>query len=230
MTFQEFLKLLWSQFFMLLYLVTWIISVYRYRRFFDTQLKYFPMLVMYTFFTELLGYFIMYNDDFQFFSDGRYQLNNVIIYNLYQLVFFIFFFEVYRKTFKNRFLRKLTLYLTLLCTASYVINAMLVNPLINQMTYAHIIGSILLVLIIFFYLKEKKSETDAPSLKHNLLFWVSIGLLAFYVTFPTILILYRIKLDLRFLVYLRPALVTSIAVMYGLIIFGLLTGQRKAFR
>ncbi len=230
MSFQEFLKLLWNQIFMVLYLVTWIISVYRYKRFFDTQLKYFPMLVMYTFFTELLGYFIMYNDDFQFFSDGRYRLNNVIIYNLYQLVFFIFFFQVYRRTLKNNLTKKWVYYLSLLCIATYTTNAILVNPLIKQLTYAHIIGSLMLVLTIFFYLKEKKLETNSPSLKHNLMFWVSIGLLAFYITFPIIMTLYKFKLNVGFLIYLRPALVTSIAVMYGFIIFGLLIGQRKAFR
>lgn len=230
MTFQDFLKLLWDQYFMLLYLITWIISVYRYRRFYDTQLKYFPMLIMYTFLTELLGYFIMYNDAFQFFSDSRYQLNNVIIYNLYQLVFFLFFFDVYRKTLKNRFARKWTFYSIISCIGVYIMNAIFINPLINQMTYAHILGSFMLVLILVFYLKEKKSETSPFSLKNNLLFWVSIGLLTFYIPFPIIIALYKIDVKIGILVYLRPALVTSIALMYGFIIIGLLAGKRKAFR
>ena len=230
MTFQDFLKLLWDQYFMLLYLITWIISVYRYRRFYDTQLKYFPMLIMYTFLTELLGYFIMYNDEFQFFSDNRYQLNNVIIYNLYQFVFFIFFFDVFRKTLKNKLARKWVFYFIMMCITAYVVNVILSNPLINQMTYAHILGSFMLVLIVIFYLKEKKTETNSFSLRHNLLFWVSIGLLAFYIPFPVIITLYKIKVKIGVLVYLRPVLVSSIALMYSLIIIGLLVGKRKAFR
>jgi hypothetical protein len=98
------------------------------------------------------------------------------------------------------------------------------------MTYAHILGSFMLVLIVIFYLREKKTETNSFSLRHNLLFWVSIGLLAFYIPFPVIITLYKIKVKIGVLVYLRPVLVSSIALMYSLIIIGLLVGKRKAFR
>ena len=142
-----------DQFYLPLYLLTWIISLLRYRRFFDTALKYLPILIIYTFFTELLGYFIKYNDEFQFFSDGRYAWHNVIIYNIYQVVFFIFFFEVYRKLVQNPAIKKQIHYLSIFCLLTYVVNAIFLNPLHNQMTYAHIIGSgiMLYILTIYFF-------------------------------------------------------------------------------
>lgn len=230
MTIGEFLKLLRDQFFVLLYLITWIVSVLRYKRFFDTPLKYFPMLIMYTFFTEVLGYFIKNYEEFQFFSDERYAIDNLIIYNIYQLIFFLFFFDVYRKIFKEDKDKKLFSYASIVCVILYVANAIYSNPLHSQMTYAHILGSLLMVSILVFYLIKTCSTAYIYPLRQNLLFWVSIGLLTFYIPFPIILTLYKLKVGIGTLVYLRPILVSSIALMYGLIIIGLLIGKRKAFR
>ena len=99
---ENLIRIFRDHYYIPLYFLTWVISVIRYRRYFDTPLKFFPILIIYTFFTELLGYFIKYNDEFQFFSDARYSWHNVVIFNIYQLVFFLFFFEVYRKLFDDQ--------------------------------------------------------------------------------------------------------------------------------
>lgn len=219
-----------NQFYLPLYLLTWIISLLRYKRFFDTAIKYLPILIIYTFFTELLGYFIKYNDEFQFFSDGRYAWHNVIIYNIYQVVFFIFFFEVYRKLVKNPAIKKQIHYLSIFCFLTYVINAIALNPLHNQMTYAHIIGSVIMLYILGIYFREKYLEETLYPLKFNLMFWVSLGLTVFYTFFPLISIISILNLNIEIQIYFRPILLTSIALMYSLIIIGLLAGKRKAFR
>ena len=227
---ENLVKLFLDQFYLPLYLLTWIISLIRYKRFFDTPLKYLPMLIIYTFFTELLGYFIKYSDDFQFFSDERYAWHNVVIYNVYQLVFFLFFFGVYRKVLKKKSAKKWVLYMSILCFLTYLTNAIFYNPLHNQTTYAHIVGSLMLVFVIVQYLIEKYHEENLQPLKFNLMFWISIGLLIFYTSFSIILIFPILKVNIGIQVYFRPVLVSSIALMYGLIIIGLLVGKRKAFR
>ncbi|SDQ53674.1 hypothetical protein SAMN05216294_1595 [Flagellimonas zhangzhouensis] len=228
---QDFYKYLVEVFYVPLYLITWIVALYRYRRYFDTPLKYLPMIIIYTFFTELLGTFIKYSNDFQFFSDIRYSWHNVIIYNLYQLVFFLFFFEVYRKVLKNKKHQKWARYGSYLCSIAYIVNAIIFNPLHNGMSNAHIIGSIILVFLIVIYFKEKKDEGRYPALKDNLMVWVSIALLMFYLPFPLISLSYKIKdLDIGIRAILRPLLLTSIVLMYGTIIFGLIISKRRAFR
>ena len=188
------------------------------------------MLIIYTFFTEVLGYFIKFSDQFQFFSDDRYTWHNVVIFNAYQLVFFLFFFEVYRKLLHNTKIKRWVLYLSIVCVIAYLVNAFLYNPLHNQMTYAHIIGSLMMLFILAKYFIEKYREENPQPLKFNVMFWISIGLLAFYTTFPAMLIAYKMKVSLQIQAYFRPVLVTSILLMYGFIIFGLLVGKRKAFR
>ncbi len=228
--FEELLKYLTEHFYVPLYLITWVISIFRYRRYFDTPLKYLPMIIIYTFFTELLGVLIKYNNNFQFFSDGRYAWHNVIIYNVYQVVFFIFFFEVYRKVAQNKSIKKQIRYLSILCMLSYITNAIIYNPLHNQMTYAHIIGSFMMIYILVLYFREKHLEGLAHPLKFNLMFWISSGLMIFYTLFPIISIIYLLNFDIGIQIYFRPLLLTAIVLMYAFIIIGLIVGKRKAFR
>ncbi len=188
------------------------------------------MIIIYTFFTELLGTFIKYNNNFQFFSDIRYTWHNVIIYNIYQLVFFLFFFEVYRKIFNKKQHKKWARYGSYLCILAYTINAIIFNPLHHRMSNAHILGSVILVILIVFYFKEKRKEGRFPALKDNLMFWVSTGLLLFYIPFPLISIFYKTNWDISIRILLRPILLTSIAFMYVSIIIGLIVGKRRSFR
>tara|TARA_Y100000991_G_C21692846_1_gene230189 strand:+ start:237 stop:533 length:297 start_codon:yes stop_codon:yes gene_type:complete len=98
------------------------------------------------------------------------------------------------------------------------------------MTYAHIIGSGIMLYILTIYFREKYLEESPYPLKFNLMFWISSGLTVFYTLFPLISIIYLLNLNIEIQIYFRPILLTSIAVMYSLIIIGLLVGKRKAFR
>jgi len=97
------------------------------------------------------------------------------------------------------------------------------------MTYAHIIGSVMMVYILIIYFREKYLEDTPYPLKFNLMFWLGSGLMIFYTFFPIISIIYLLKLNIGIQIYFRPILLTSIALMYGLIIIGLVIGKRKAF-
>ncbi len=225
-----FLHFIKEHFYIPLYLFTWTIAVYRYRRYFDTVLKYLPILIIYTFFTELLGYFVKHHDDFQFFSDERYDWHNVIIYTIYQIVFFVFFYWIYWKTIINETLKKIIKYGAIISIISYLISAFFQNPLHEQLNYAHATGSVVLVIALIFYFKEKSHEDFPYSQKNNLLFWVSIGLFIFYVLFPFILLSDYLKFDVSIQFHLRTVLLTAIVLMYSFFIIGLLLGKRQAFR
>lgn len=227
---EDIIRIFRDHFYIPIYFLTWLISLIRYKRFYDTPLKYLPMLIIYTFFTELLGYFIKYSNEFLFFSDSRYTWHNVIIFNIYQVVFFIFFFEVYRRLTKKQAIKKQTRYLSIFCISAYVINALVYNPLHNQMTHAHIIGSLMMIYIVILYFKEKHHEGLAQPLKFNLMFWISSGLMIFYTLFPIVSIIYLLNFDIGIQIYFRPLLLTAIVLMYTLIIIGLIIGKRKAFR
>ncbi len=213
-----------------IYLLTWIIAVYRYRQYFDTVLKYLPIFIMYTFLTELLGYFIKYHEEFQFFADERYSWRNVIIYNIYQIVCFIFFYWVYWKILKTPKFKKWIKYGAYLSICSQLASLLFQNPFHVHLFYANIIGSLVLVVAIIFYFKEKQTESHPLPHKYNLLYWISIGLVVFYALFPFILLIGYVKYDIYAQYNLRTVLLILIVFMYLCINLGLLVGRRKAFR
>jgi len=227
---QELYTFLKDQYYLPLYLLTWLISVFTYRRYFDTVLKYFPMFIAYTFFTELLGYFIKYHEDFQFFSDERYAWRNIIIYNIYQIIAFLFFCRIYYKTIQSKQYKKWIQYGVILMLLGYVVNIFFKNPFYEGLFYGDIVGSWVLIMSIILYFKEKRREINPYPQKNNLLFWISLGSLIFYLTVPYILMIGHTNANLWFYLHLRSALLFLILTMYIFFIIGLLLGQRKAFR
>ena len=211
-------------------LLPWIVSVLTYRKYFDTALKYFPMFIAYTFFTEVLGYFIKFHEEFQFFSDDRYSWRNVIIYNIYQAATFFFFFWVYRKVIKSKIYKKWIKYGMIITMISYVSSLFFQNPFYVSLYYAYIIGSWVFLMCIILYFKEKRMEKNPYSQKFNLLYWVSIGSFAFYLLAPYILLAGYIQYEIWVMYKFKPILITLIILMYTCFVIGLLISKRKAFR
>mgnify|MGYP005821108505 FL=1 len=219
-----------EQFFLFTYLVTWIISVLTYRKYFDTTLKFFPIFIAYTFFTELLGYFIKFDNNFQFFSEGKYASLNIVIYNIYQFATYLFFYWVYFKTLQKSRYKQLIKYGTLITVVAYVANMIFQNPLYRGLYYAELIGSWTLLACIIFYFQEKKTEPSSYPQWKNLFFWVSIGSFIFYLITPYIFLLGSIDDHVWYEYHFQKILFVLIAIMYGFYMLGLILGQRKAYR
>ncbi|NAY93042.1 hypothetical protein GTQ34_14045 [Muricauda sp. JGD-17] len=226
----EIFTILREHYFIPFYLLAWIVSVVTYRKFFDTVLKYFPVFIAYTFFTELLGYFIKYHEEFQFFSDERYSWRNIIIYNIYQLITFLFFYWVYWKTLKSKKHKKWLKYGVGAVLVSYVISLFFQNPFYISLYYADIVGALVLIMCILFYFKEKKEEKNPYPQSYNLLYWVSIATFIFYLLAPYVLLIGFVRYDIWTMYDLHSVLVALILLMYTLFIIGMFMGKRKAFR
>ncbi|WP_190809480.1 hypothetical protein [Flagellimonas sp. S3867] len=227
---QEFLNFIKDNYYIPLYLFTWIVAVAGYKRYYDTVLKYFPVFIIYTFLTELLGYFIKHTDEFQFFSDYRYAWHNVIIYNLYSVVTFCFFYYIYFNVLKNKKHKVRIKYAAIIALAGYLVSLLFQNPFHKGLYYADLVASIVLLYAIGLYFIEKRKESSYYLLKHNLLFWVSIGLFIFHIFFPFIFIA---AYDLPIFYYeyrLHDLLKILIVIMYLCFISGFLLGKRRAFR
>jgi len=92
---QEYMNILKENYFLIVYGFTLLISLYKYRTYFDTILNFFPILITYTFLNELLGYLIKNHPGYSFFKDLNYSSINDVIYNIYGIVFFAFFYHIY---------------------------------------------------------------------------------------------------------------------------------------
>ncbi|TAI49515.1 hypothetical protein [Flagellimonas allohymeniacidonis] len=227
---QEFFEFLKEHYFIPFYFVTWVIAVFSYRKYFDTVLKYLPVLIAYTFFTELLGYFIKYHENFQFFSDERYNWHNVIIYNIYQVVVFSFFYWVYWKTVVTAKHKTWIKYGAIITFVAYLVSLFFQDPFHTNLYYADLVGSLVLLFAIYIYAKEKRADKSAYPLRQNLLFWISLGLAIFYLFFPFIFLIGYLKYEIWAQYNLQTILVILIVLMYALFSIGFILGKRRAFR
>ena len=166
------------------YLVTLVVAINTYRKYYDTLLKYFAVLIAYTLFNEILGYLIRYYPDFSFFTDLPNNTFNDIIYNIYDLIFFGYFYYIYWNLTKSKAFKKSVMIGAIVALSSYIINAIVFDPFLFSLFYANAIASWILVLCITQYFIELGSNFDWKSQRYNLMLWVSLGLITFNFFFP----------------------------------------------
>jgi hypothetical protein len=226
--FEEFSKFISHNYFLIVYGITWIISVVYYRKFFDTILKYFPILIAYTFFNELLGYMIGISDQYAFFS--KYENANDLIYNIYTLIFFPFFYYSYWKMTQSKKRKNVIKYLSILTILVFAINTFLQNPLIMVFYYSIVFASIVLVICILIYWIDKKEDWVWSREKYNLMTWISIGLFVFHLFFPAIFLITFLDSAIWQEYYLGYVHKVLIIIMYSLFCIGFIISRRRAFR
>ncbi|APQ18121.1 hypothetical protein [Maribacter hydrothermalis] len=219
-----------ENYYMFVYAVTLFISLATYRKYYDTALKYFPIIIAYTFFNEVLGFLVRNFDEISFFSNIKYSNYNDVIYNIYAIIFFCFFYYVYYKLIENKNFKKWIIISTIISLLSYSISTLYQNPLETNLFYALAISAWLLVSIIILYFVDKVQQKEDLFQLHNLMFWVSFSLVLFYSIFPIIYVIGYTDYDTWIAYDLKSVLRILIVVMYSLFIIGFLKGRKLAFR
>lgn len=217
-----------EHFALLVYFIAWVVSILNYRKYFDTTLRNLPIIIVYTFFNELLGTFIRFNESFAFYSEQTD--TNQIIYNVYIVIFFFFFFFVYRRTITRQIFKKIILRAGIITLLAYVVNSFFQSPITHDLIYANVIGSISLLLCCILYFIDLNPPFQWKRDKYNLMIWVSLGLFLFYLFFPYLLIIGYLRFDIWQQYDLRTVLRILIVLMYSLFCIGFIISRRRAFR
>ena len=188
------------------------------------------MYIAYTFFTELLGYLILTYKDFSFFADENYHWYNVIIYNIYGIFVLCYFSYIYYSQLQEKTHKKIALYGCIAVFLSFFVSCFFQNPLYTGLYYAKTFQSLLMVILVVLYFKEKLENRNAPPLKNNLMFWVSLGLIIFHTIFPFLYLTGFLKPEIWIAYRFRDILKVLIIISYSQFLIGLLLGRRSAFR
>ena len=226
----EFIAAVKDNFFLIGYGIALVISLAYYRRYFDTVLKYFPILIAYTFLNEFLSYIVKQNEQLSFFDDLKYTDITEVIYNIYAIIFFSFFYYVYWRLLSNKKYKNWIVIATGVVLLSYVVSCFYQNPAKTNLFYATAIGSWILVLCILLYFLDKRHHKENMVQPYNLMFWVSLALLIFYAIFPVIYLIGYLDYAIWETYHLRLVLRILIVFMYTLFIVGFLRGRRHSFR
>jgi hypothetical protein len=209
----EFIRIFLQNAFMVSYLLVVILSIVRYPKYFDTPLKFLPVVFSYTLLTEVLGGVIRENENWSFFSNELFNIYNLVIYNIYYIIFFLYFYYIYWSYLRSRLFRLLVAYGASLFLVVSVINPFFQHFLYESQTFAYLTGTLVLLLAIVLYSVEQfKNDLAIPS-RYNLIFWLSIGLVVFFACYLPIEIYryWNFKFGGREPIYVR-------SIVHGLIL------------
>lgn len=142
---------------------------YKYKK--DKIINLFLPFLWYVAINELIGLFTKIN--------GAYY--NAIIYNIYNLITFsfcLFLFQYYltKKNYKHIVKTFIITYLALFC-----INGFFQNYFKEHQLVPYLVGSLSLIITIVLYFVEVLNSEKVLNAKKSLLFWISVGLLLYYV-------------------------------------------------
>lgn len=226
--FQELVKFGREHFNIIVYLITVIISIWNYKKFFDTVLKYFPIIIAYTFFNELLGYFIKYSDRYALFKDATF--SNDLIYNIYDFFYYGFFFWVYFRLVNRKSFKKIIKVLALFVMLIYIISSIFQNPLTMSLFYGTVMASLVLVAMVILYFFDSDLKNKVYRNGKNLMLWVSIGLLLFHIIFPFLFLTAYLNPVIWHQYHFQFIIRVLIVVMYSCFCVGFIISKRPAFR
>ena len=119
---ESVLEFLTDYYFILVYGIALFFSIAKYRLYYDSVLKYFPIIIAYTLIAEVLGGLIAKNDDLQIVYLEGYSFYNQLIFNIFDFIFFLYFFYVFWKITLNAHYGRLITYGAIAFVVSSIIN------------------------------------------------------------------------------------------------------------
>jgi hypothetical protein len=215
--------------FILFYVVALIVALIKYPNYFDTPLKYYPILLIYTFINELLGYLIKIDFGFNPIFSEKFLENNVVFYNVYNFIFFLFFLYVFRSFIISELHKKIVLILAFGFILVSIANLFSQNFLLTSQVYAYSFGGLSLIYSIIIYLRENSGILRRKIAKLSLLFWIGIGLLIFHLGYIPIKIYYSFSnfADIELYYNIRRIHLSLVGLMYCFIIYGFIQMKGK---
>lgn len=225
----DFLNVILENSFVPLYGIAALLSLYRYRKYFNTPLKYLPILFAYTFFNELLGIIILKNEHFSLFAGKQYSYYNMVIYNIYSIIFYLYFFYVFRFYIENRKIKKIIGYGSILFLGVAFINPFFYDFIKEAQTYTYVFGGLMLICCSFSYFVQLRDPARVFSINKDLLFWLSLGLFTFYMGYLPIKVhrYFNAINGLSEYIHLRKIHLTLIIIMYSCFIIGFIRMRRR---
>ncbi len=135
-------------------------------------LKWFPVFLTYIFINDLIGF-----NTRHLFPNS----NNLILYNISTTLTFTFLFFVYYKSSKEKTDQRFTLFSLSLYTITLLICGFYEDYMTQLQSTPFLLGASLLMLIIIFYYGKLIKSEQSQEVSNDLLFWISAGLLIYYI-------------------------------------------------
>lgn len=220
------LQYILDNYFILLYFIALVLSVIKYRLYYDTVLKYLPIILGYVLMSEILGAIVRDIDDIQLVYIPEYYNYNTIIFNIFDIVFFLYFFYVFYQLSDKPINKIIIKYGSIVFLISCTVNLFYQDFYTQPQNYAIIVGAIILIFACLTYLYKIFTEEQKFVPRRNLLFWISIGLLFFYTYYPISMYILSFNYDLYSMYNITKYHYACISVLYSCFIIGFISMRR----
>lgn len=154
----------------LIQIIVAITASLTFKKYNSTFLKYFLVLF----------WLVVFVDFIAVFCNKKYE-SSLIVYNLYHLFNFTLLLLIYRASLEKTKNKKLILYFLLLFLFTYVFNMFFQNYITQTQTAPFIVGGVFVITSIVLYFTEILYSDEILNITRNLLFWISTGLLLYFI-------------------------------------------------
>lgn len=210
------------------YVLAFLASMIYLPKYHDSPLRFMPFILLYTFLNETLGYIIYTHPEYKLISQEGYAHYNIIIYNIYDIIFFPYFYYVFWSCINYEKHKEIILFGGTLFFFVSIINLYLQNPMLASQTITYVYGGLFLIYCILLYFSKLRFSPKKTT-QQDLLFWTGSGLFIFFIGYLPIEIkrYFDALSDTTEPTYIRHIQLILIIVMYVLIIVGFIKMKNK---
>ena len=150
-------------------IVAIIASIYSYK-YKKTFLKYFLVLLWLVVFVDLLA----------IYCNKRYE-SSLLVYNLYHLFNFTVLLLIFRNRVEKIKNKKIILFFLFMFLLVYFFNMLFQNYITQTQTAPFVVGGVFVIISVLLYFTEILYSYEILNITRNLLFWISTGLLLYFI-------------------------------------------------
>lgn len=154
----------------LLQLIVAITASFYFYKYKSTFLKYFLAILWFGVLIDAVAIYCIENFNY-----------NAIVYNLYHLFNFTLLLLIYRAHVEKTKNKKLISYFIYIFLLVYIFNMFFQNYITQILTAPFIVGGIFVITSIILYFTEILYSDKLLNITRNLLFWISTGLLLYFI-------------------------------------------------
>ncbi|WP_394747024.1 hypothetical protein [Spongiimicrobium salis] len=219
------IEIIQKNYFIILYSIALVFSIVRYRYYYESPLKFFPIIIAYTLLNEILGGLIKHIDIFQiiYIDLEQHSQYNKLIYNIFDIIFFLYFFYVFWRSMHKEIHKNYVKYGAVLFSVISIVNISFEDIFLSTPMYCIFSGSLILLGITILYLKQVQKATRIIKSRYNILMlWICIGFLIFYPFYPFLVYIIENDPQIYYEYHILTILHILIVCMYTCFILGFL--------
>ncbi len=207
---------------MALYLVVFVVSIYKFPLYKDSSLRLIPVILFFTLATEFIGGYIKY--------DLGEAFSNIILFNIYYLIYFSLFLYVFMRLIEGKRFKWYIKICIIIFWIFYISDLVFTDIFTQSFTRSYFTGASGLIFCIILYYINILQSSLVLVVKNDLLFWISVGLFLFFVGYIPIKIIkswyfyFQMESFFQILLLIQFSL---IVVMYSFFLIGFLWMKKR---